>query len=74
MDDKDRMIAATRDKERVESLLNIISNKDIDNDSLQNIIASNADYNSLLKDGKFDSSDIWENVNIRDYDDAFEDY
>lgn len=83
MDDKDRMIAATRDKERVESLLNIISNKDIDNDSLQNIIASNADYNSLLKDGKFDSSDIWENMNkledirnkaIRDYDDAFEDY
>jgi hypothetical protein len=34
MDDKDRMIAATRDKERVESLLNIISNKDIDNNSL----------------------------------------
>lgn len=83
MDDKDRMVAATRDKERVENLLNIINNNDIDSDSLQKIIASNADYNSLLKEGKFDSSNLWENINklediknkaIENYDDAFEDY
>lgn len=83
MSDKDRMIAARRDSERVENLLNLISDNRIDANSLQKLIASSDDYNSLMKDGKFDSSDIWKNMDqlqdiknkaIKEYDDALEEY
>ncbi len=83
MDDKDRMTVAQRDKERAQKLIDIINNKDIDDNSKLDLIATSADYTGLLKDGKFDSKDIQENVNklhkiiqdsTEDYDSAFEDY
>lgn len=83
MDDKDRMIVANRNRKRVDNLLSIIQNEDLNSQDVLKLVASNENYIGLLRDGKFDSSDVTENINklkqikdeaANDYDDAFEDY
>lgn len=83
MDDKDRMISSTRDKERAEALINIISGLDPERQDVASIVASDKNYVSLAKDGKFDSDDINKNLQKlqeiksaaeEEYQKAFEDY
>lgn len=82
-DDQDRMIAATRDKARAEKLLKLIQDSDLDAKDLLQLISTTEEYDGLLKDGKFNSKQIEDNLQslneiVKDaterYDTAFEDY